>query len=343
MSETQLTNLLGWLQEATYGVDPAQDTNQGYRIGKNVLGDYPMMEQSITINHNNNYHPSEIIINQHLLKGNLAFEPVNSLPLKYLFAEKTSGNGITESSGVFTIDPVNDPIIPNAQRNSWAFRTDLGNSTENLRDHYVGCMAIRYQEGMSFIGGADQRLVAGLDYIGQKRVTPATDVSKPPIYPDMGTTLDNESFRKNVNTVLKWDGDSLLPEIVSFNWTVSNEPQSHPVDGQKHVERVTTGNQTYGLTVNVRRAGGFSKQFHIDYRSQLDNADSYKTMLFDIYNTATNYKKYSFTGCRMTKPIENIIIDSDFVAHPTYQISLAPLAMTMTFKDGLNKTTFYNL
>ena len=75
----------------------------------------------------------------------------------------------------------------------------------------------------------------------------------------------------------------------------------------------------------------------------MDNATSLNTLVFKIYNTATLYKQYTFANCRITDMVENIIIDADFVAHPTYQISLAPLAMTMTFKDGLNKTTFYNI
>jgi len=340
MSETQLTNFIGWLQEATYGTDPNPNSNTHYKLGKNVIGDYPRVQRNVQINHNNNYQPSERITTKHIVQGNIAFEPVNSLALKYLFTQ-VDGTGISEAAGVFTIDP--SAIAVNGQRNSWAWRSDLGNSTENIRAHYLGNMVIRYQEGMNFIGGSDQRLLAGIDYIGQKRATPATDVSNPPIYPDIGTTNDNEHFKKDGNTVLSWDGDTMLPQVVQFNHTISNEPQSHPVDGQRHVERVTTGNQTYGLTLNVRRAGGFSKQLDVDYADQLINDTTGKTLVFQIYNTASLYKKYTYTDCGITDMVKNIIIDSDFIAHPTYQVTMAPLTMIAEFKDGLNKTTFYNL
>jgi len=340
MSETQLTNFLGWLQEATYGTDPNPNSNTHYKLGKNVLGNFPRVKRAVQVNHNNNYQPSERITTTHIIQDVIAFEPVNSLALKYVFAQ-ADGTGISEAAGVFTVDP--SAIAVNGQRASWTWRTDLGNSTENLRDHYLGNMATRYQEGMNFIGGSDQRLVAGLDYIGQKRVTPATDVSNPPIYPDIGTTNDNESFKKDGNTVLTYDGDTMLPQVVQYNMTISNEPQSHPVDGQRHVEQVTTGNQTYGLTLNVRRAGGFSKELHVDYRDQLNNDTTGKTLVFQIYNTASLYKKYTFTDCAITDLVENIIIDANFVEHPTYQVTFVPLTVVPEFKDGLNKTTFYNL
>ncbi len=347
MSETQLTSQLGWLQEATYGLDPAQDTNQGFKIGKNIVGNFPRVKQEVTINHNNSYAPSERVITKHVVQDNLAFEPVNCLPLKYMFT-KNDGTGITDdgganlTDGTRTIDPVVDPVAPNEQRASWAWRKDRGNSTENLRDHILGNMMLRFTETFNIIGGPDQRLINGFDYLGKKRVTPATDVSNPPIYPNSS----NDSYKKDGNTIVTWDGDNMLPQLVQVQWNISAVPQSHPADVtpvQHNVERVTTGNFTYGATVNIRRAGGFSKNFDLDLIDQLDNKSSYNDLRVRIHNTASNFKDVTLGGCTITDIQENIIIESEFVAHPTYQITLLPLTWVYTFKDGLNKTTFYNL
>ena len=88
---------------------------------------------------------------------------------------------------------------------------------------------------------------------------------------------------------------------------------------------------------------GFSKQLDIDYADQLTNDTTGKTLIFQIFNTASLYKKYTFTDCAITDLVENIIIDANFVEHPTYQCTMVPLTMVPEFKDGLNKTTFYNL
>ena len=352
MPETQLTSQLGWLQEANYGADPITDLvapglTTVYKIGKNVVGNFPRVRQEITVNHNNSYAPSERVINKHIVQDNLAFEPVNCLPLKYMFT-KNDGTGITDdgggdlTGGTRTIDPVNDPVPPNEQRASWTWRKDRGNSTENLRDHILGNMMLRFTETFNSIGGPDQRLVNGFDYLGKNRVTPVADISNPPIYPNSS----NDSYKKDGNTIITWDGDNMLPQLIQAQWSVSAVPQSHPADVvpvQHNVERVTTGNFTYGAVVNIKRAGGFSKNFDLDLIDQLDNKSSYNDLRVRIHNTASNFKDVTLGGCTITDIQENIIIESEFVAHPTYQITLNPLTWVYTFKDGLNKTTFYNL
>jgi hypothetical protein len=345
-AEMYLTNYLGWLQEATYGADPNQDTVQGYRIGKYVRGAFPSMKREIQVNHNNNYYPSELVPTKDILAGNLAFEVVNCLPLKHLFT-KADGTGISDdgganlTDGIRTIHPVNDPITPNEQRASWSWRVDTGNSSENLREHYLGNMLADYTETMNFFS-SDDRLQGAFNYVGKKRATPATDVSKPPIYPQS----TSDSYKRDTNTILKWDGDSLLGEILNFSWTATNAQASSPVDAspkQLHVEQVTTGNQSYGLAFNVRRAGLNGRALQIDYRDQLDNFGSYNNMQFKIYNTASLYKDYTFSTCHINNIVPNIIFESEILAHPTWLVSMMPTTMSMTFKDGLNKTTFYNI
>lgn len=345
-AEMYLTNFLGWLQEATYGTDPNPNANTHYKIGKFVRGEFPSMKQEVQVNHNDQYHPSELVPTKHVLQGQLAYEPVNNLPLKYMFT-KNDGTGITDdgganlTDGIRTIDPPNDPITPNEQRASWTWRVDTGNQSENLREHYLGDMMTRYTESMNFLN-SDNRLQGAFDYTGQRRVTPATDVSNPPIYPNS----TSDSYKKDSNSILTWDGDSLFGEILNFSWTATNAAVTHPTDSfpkTLYVERVTTGNQSYGLAFNVRRAGLNGRALQIDYRDQLDNFGSYKDMNFKIYNTATNYKDYTFSTCFINHIVPNIVIESDIIAHPTWLVSMMPTTMVETFKDGLNKTTFYNL
>ncbi|KKL28553.1 hypothetical protein LCGC14_2373990 [marine sediment metagenome] len=341
MSVQHTVNYLGWLQEAAYGTDPNPNSNTHYVIGKNVTGQQPSAEVQVNINHYATYEPGQILTTNHQVKASpVGFEPVNCLPLKYIFQEAQDqanpATGISEAAGVFTIDPTT--MVPLAQRASWTWRTESSNSGESVRDHYLGNRAIDLTESLNFVGGAAQRLQSVLNYLGLRRVTPATDVSNPPIYPNS----TSQSYKKDVNTILTWDGDNMKPEMINFSWTVANEPQTHPVDAQKYPEEQTTGNATYGWTVNIRRAGGNSAKFQIDWRDQLDNQASYNDLRFKIFNTATLYKDYTFGTCTITSIKRNIVKQAS-VAIPTYEIRAVPTTMAIEFKDGLNKTTFYNL
>ncbi len=342
MSEQHTVNYLGWLEEQSYGTDPNPNSNTHYVLGKNVTGNLPNPKQEFTVNHNESYAPKEIVTTKHLLETSpLTYEPVNALAWKYMFAG-IDGTGITDdgganlTDGIRTVDPT--ALVPLAQRASWAFRSDEGNSQQNLRDHYLGNRMLSLVASYNFIGGSAQRLIEVMNYIGQKRATPATDVSNPPIYPQS----TKESYKKDTNTVLTWNGQDLIPAMANISTTIQNEPQAHPVDAQKFVEQETTGNQTYAATLNIRRADGNSADLWTDFRSQMDNDDSYNTLIWNIFNTTTQYRAHTFTGCRITEVRRNIVQQAG-VAIPTYEIGLVPLAMVPTFKDGLNKTTFYNL
>lgn len=336
MSKQHTTNYLGWLQEAAYGTDPNPNSNTHYVIGKNVTGQQPSTEVNIIINHYDGYQPGEVQTTNHQVKtAPLGFEPVNCLPLKYLFTEN-DGTGISEAAGVFTIDPT--AMVPLAQRASFTWRTESSNSGESVRDHFLGNRALDLTESLNFVGGAAQRLQSVLNYLGQKRATPGTDVSNPPIYPNS----TSESYKKDVNTIFTWDSDDMKPEMINFSWTVENEPQTHVKDAQQFPGEQTTGNGTYGWTINIRRAGGNSAKFQIDWRDQLDNQGSYNDLRFKIFNTATLYKDYTFGECTILSIRKNIVKQAS-VAIPTYEIRAVPLTMAIEFKDGLNKTTFYNI
>lgn len=346
MSETYLTNHIGWLQEATYGTDPNPNSNPNYHLGKPTgpMGNLPRVKQEIQVNHFNSYAPGEIVRTKQVVDDNLNFEPVNCLPWKYMF-QKIDGTGITDdgggnqTDGIRTVAP--GAITPSEQRASWTFRTDTGNSSENIREHILGNRMTRLMETFNFIAGSDARLQSAISYIGKKRATPATDVSNPPIYPQS----ISKSYKKATSTVLTWDGDSMLPQVVQFSWFVQNEFASNPVDNQQYIEEATTGNQTYGFVLNVRRAGGFPINIKTDQVDQIENNGSKNDMIFKIFNDDVNdlYKQITFSTCTITDIVLNHVIDQNFQQVPTFAVLYTPLSITPVFKDGLNKATFYNI
>ncbi len=336
MTEIYLTNYIGILHEAVYAtdiIDPANTTH--YMIGKltqpagdlirEVLSFQPFWFDSFQI--------GQIVITNSVAQGDpILFDPVNCYPWRFVFTVPVTDTDISEAAGVFTITPV-----ITGERSSFTMRTDHGNSSENIRDHFVGCLITDYSESMLFATGME-RLKASITYRGLRRVAPASDVSNPPIFPNS----TSNRYKKDTNTVLTWDGDSMLPEIISFRWGVQIDFEDHPVDivDQKYFEKITTGNAKPNFDFTIRRAGGTSKKIRDDFIN-LSTSGTRKEIVFRIYNSATEYRQVTLTDC-VWNMVPNHTIDDQKVENIWIITGIAE-SMSLEFKDGLNKTTFYGI
>ena len=339
MSETELVNHIGILHEPTNAVgtdaiNPASTTH--YLLGKATepMGDYPNEELKFQPMYFNSYETGEILRTSSKVVGDpLLFEPVNCYPWKFLFC--SGSTGISTDAGspdLFTIDP-----ITSGQRSSFTKRTDAGNSSINDRDHYLGNRLFDYSEVFDFFDPTGEpRLQSSWNDEGLRRVDPESDVSNPPIYPNS----TSNSYKKDDNTVLTWDDDSMLPEIGSFRWGVQLGTKDHPIDNQLYPEAYTTGNMLVNFSFTIRRAGGTSTSIRTDHKALVSSGTT-KDIHFKIHNTATLYKDVVLNDCVWNMK-RNHVIDN-LMRMPTWIVTGIAKTITPTFKDGLDKTTFYEL
>lgn len=338
MSETELTNHYGILHEPTDAVgidaiDPANTTH--YFIGKATqsMGNLPKEELKFQDHNFNSYYPGQINITSSKVIGeSLILEPVNLYPWKFIFC--SGATGIATDSGtpdLYTFTPITE-----GQRSSFTARTDIGNSSINDRDHFLANRIYDYSEIFNFADPAEPRLQMSWTADGLRRVDPASDVSNPPIYPNS----TSNSYKKDPNTVLTWDGDSMLPEIASFRWGIQIGNKDHPIDNQLYNEAYTTGNALINFNFLIRRAGGTSSSIRADTKV-LSSAGTTKDIVFKIYNTATLYRQVVLNDCywNITRNHE---IDN-LMGIPHYIVQGIAKTITPTGKDGLNKTIFYEL
>ena len=333
---THLTGELGILNEAAWATDiinPATTTH--YKLGKYVkdVGDFAVEESSHQVNYYDSLNPGEIITTKTDVKTDWIFESVNSWMYFHAMSDK-DGAGISEAAGVFTQTPI---TAIGAQLGSFTSRYDTGNAAENVREHVVGHKVQRLAESINLIDPL-QRLQTTLSTIAQRRVDPVSDVSNVPIYP----SSISSSYHRDTNMILTWDGDSMRPEVVDFTWNVLNDLDPRPVDGQKYIEALPNGHRLVSWTMNLRRAGGNTKEVWTDYKDQILN-NTAKTLRFKLFGTdGSNYKDLTFSSNyinvkknKVTTLLEGVL--------PTYRMTGIATTLAIEFKDGLNKTTFYKV
>ena len=223
-----------------------------------------------------------------MTQGQIAYIPTDSLMWAH-----TLGTVVSDGLGKQTITGT-DGTLP-----SYSIREESSNVTNVIREEVTGVR----NKTHSFVFDMrepDNLYAENVNYLARQllpQTSIAVDDRIEPIYADTNTLVNQNEYIRDSNFEIKWDtlGDNVPMEdyFLDMTYLVDNGIRHRWVQGLKYPKLVSTGKRTHALGFNLRRTDDFS--IYDDFKAQIAD-DTFKNMSFTIYNSATKYKKFTWSN-----------------------------------------------
>jgi hypothetical protein len=315
------------------------EATRGVQFGKYIQswGDFPKLIMDIGADYfNDSYNASAFYIAQKLVRIELSYVPSDGVVLYYVFGWGAGSSGT--GTGAKTIVP-----ITSGEQPEFYVRY---NSSDGTNRHAIDCYACKimnYSFAVNY-NVADKILIENVS----AEVTGSTPFESSgyqgdtePAFAD-GQTDQNE-YAVDSNHSVKWDtaGNNyeLADKMVTFQCRVDYVNNITPVLNQIYPPSNKTGDRSIVVSMQVKRDGtAASRQLWTDYLAQTPASGTKivtgKTMTYKIYQSAAQYREYTFTNCILRITMNNAFINKQEI--PVYDILILAASVTAYEDDGVN-------
>lgn len=325
---TQLHTIqkLGYLPEASQGVDPITDTYYKFGRALRTIGQFPAQKYNPHVtNRGGTRDPYDIRVT-YQGGGNLAYAPVNGLGLY-----RNLGSSVT-TAGVHRLVGINDGSLPT---NTLRYQTESVATAR--RRSLVGA------KSKTYLFRIDQQpktyASAGEVFLGERVVTPTTTTDITPTFQDSEDTpyLPDGNFKflwgvtLDGNNEYSSGGTDYSNDWISGNIIFDSFNRFQRVASQNYPKWVLEMDRSTILQFSILR--GDDHQIADDYDAQISNA--FNDAHIKIYNSGTNYFQIDLKDVVMISCDENFTNENVADEDAVWDVSAVVKSVVGNIKDGV--------
>jgi hypothetical protein len=331
--------LLGFKEEATFGVDPIDNAVTYDLIGQFVLSgnNLPVSKTKASPTYlGDSRDPSEVAMSEELIDEPVGFMPVNGLP--FHMALGSTSNAGDNSTGTKTITGIESGRLPSY---TWRFETGP-TSPAATEKSAVGTKVKQLTAGIDTTTKLPM-LAMALQLLGKE----TTDVtSATPGALDFPSS-ESDIYVWDTNGLFTWDfggsNDLYASKLVNFQYTLVNLLRSVPLVNQPEPEYILEGDRVHALQFTLYRDG--TANLLTDYlamvASKYATADA-KDLRFKVFGLtdASKYIQIDFTDVYIQECIPNLA-DLNREEKPVFDVSAIATSVSVEVVDNVSFSAFY--